>query len=124
MRPFEAISGNGLFSLLKTCVYIGAKYGNLDDDQLRGMIPSSHTVSRGVSLYANSAKHGLYEKVRSIASVFGLAVTTNLWMDNFKRLSYLVLTVHFIDRSRDMQVSELRDQILFLLPLEPEKSKG
>lgn len=111
LRPFEAISGIGLFNLIRICVFIGAKYGNLAEDEIRALLPSPHTVSRHVAQYAIMLKHSLYEKVRNVVRNTGAALTTDLWTDSFKRISYMVMTMHFID------ANVLRDQILCLVPL-------
>lgn len=123
LRPFEALNGAGLFELSKTLISVGAKYGNLSDDDIRALIPSPSTVSRYVSEYAKTIKAPLYKKICSIVKSSGLALTTDAWTDNFKRNSYLAITAHFVDTLICSPDNFLRDQILFLVPLDIYEKK-
>lgn len=121
-RPFEAISGIGLFTLIKTCIFLGAKYGNLEDSQIRSLLPSSHTISRTISQLASQVNNLLFVKVADITKRFGISLTTDVWTDNFRRISYLALTVHFSDFLSESS-QNLRDQILCLIPLSVYEKK-
>lgn len=122
LRPFEALNGTGLFEMLLTCIQIGAKYGVLDETQLKALVPSPTTVSRPVNEYGGEAKRALYRKVAEKIEN-GMAFTTDLWTDNFKRISYMVITAHFVDQKINSTTSELRDQILCLIPLSVYEKK-
>lgn len=122
LRPFEALNGRGLFELIQMCILIGAKYGILDEEQVKSLIPSPVTVSRCVNDFGGEIKKALYMKIRERAQN-GLAFTTDLWTDNYKRISYLVITAHFIDKKINCATSVLRDQILCLVPLSVYEKK-
>lgn len=121
-RPFEAINGIGLFALIKTCFFLGAKYGMLEDIQIRSLLPSSRTISRSISQLAATVKGLLFGKVADITKRIGMSFTTDVWTDNFRRISYLSLTVHFCDCLSDSS-HILRDQILCLIPLSVYEKK-
>lgn len=123
LRPFEALNGIGLFELMKMFICIGAKYGNLADEDIRALIPSPNTVSRYVSEYAQTIKDTLYKKIGNLVQSNGLALTTDAWTDNFKRNSYLAITAHFVDTLIGSPDIFLRDQILFLIPLDIYEKK-
>lgn len=122
IRPFEALNGNGFFQIIKMFVYIGAKYGMLADQEIRALIPSPNTISRAVSQFGHILKMGLYDKIVNIVKKTGIALTTDIWTDNFKRISYLVITAHFVD-AYDGSEPVLRDQILSLIPLSVDEKK-
>lgn len=97
LRPFDTLCGDGLFELLKMCISIGAKYGNLEDAEIKALIPSSNTVSRWTGTLAKVMRESLHYKITRIINEIGISFTTDVWTDDFRRLSYLVVTAHFID---------------------------
>lgn len=125
LRPFEALSGDGLFDLLKVCVNIGAKYGNLEDSELKSLIPNPPTVSRWTGEIAKVLREALYRELYRIVTEAGIAFTTDVWTDNFRQLSYLVITAHFVDSEIGSEKLVLRDQTICLNALDVcEKKTG
>ena len=45
IRPMRALAGDGLANLLSTFTSIGAKYGELNMDQIKKLVPHETTVS-------------------------------------------------------------------------------
>lgn len=74
------------------------------------------TVSRCVNKYGGEAKRALFTEIHEKIEN-GLAFTTDLWTDNYKRISYLVIAAHFVDKKINSTTGVLQDQILCLVPL-------
>lgn len=100
--------------LVKVFIYIGAKYGNLSDNDLRNVIPSPQTISRNVSSKAISIKANSHTFIKEITIKRGLAMTMNLWTDSIRRVSYLSLTAHYIDETSNSEL-KLNEHILCLI---------
>ncbi|CAG8841620.1 41395_t:CDS:2, partial [Gigaspora margarita] len=77
LRPFEIIEGEGFRDFSQEMINIGAKFGQIQIDDL---FPHPTTISRNI--------------------------IKNMWTDNYKKLSYISLTVHFIKNW------QLKEQIL------------
>lgn len=122
LRPFEAVNCVGFIELVKVFIYIGAKYGNLSDSDLRNVIPSPQTISRNVSSKAVSIKTNLHSFIKEITIKRGLAMTTDLWTDSIRRVCYLSLTAHYIEETPSFEL-KLNDQILCLVPLSIDEKK-
>lgn len=122
LRPFESLNGDGFFDVVRTCIQIGAKYGILEDEDIKSLLPSPATASRCVNEYGSEVKRALYRKVCNLAEN-GMSFTTDLWTDNYRRISYLVITAHMVDRKINSAEYCLRDQILCLIPLSVYEKK-
>ena len=85
-------------------INIGSKYGTLPVDDL---FPHPTTVSRNVIKSAESVKSNLTHKLKDIFELVGGAFTTDMWTDDYRKISYISLTVHYIDENW-----QLKEQIL------------
>jgi len=85
-------------------INIGAVYGSLSVDDLF-LHPT--TISRNVIKKAESVKSTLTFKLKDIFQLVGGAFTTDMWTDDYRKISYISLTVHYIDENW-----QLKEQIL------------
>lgn len=93
IRPYSLVKDRGLKSYSKLLLSLGSKFGaNLNVDSL---LPHPTTLYRNVenSYATHFAK--LKCDISAIRNV-GYALTCDLWSENYSKISYLALTVHFI----------------------------
>lgn len=94
LRPFEIIEGKGFRDFSQEMINIGAKFGQI---QVNDLFPHPTTISRNVIKSAEKIKLDLGFKLKNIFYNFGGAFTTDMWTDDYKKLSYISLTVHYIE---------------------------
>lgn len=101
LRPFYAIEGDGLNDLCKAILHLGQKYPTMSEDDFNNVMPSRQTVSRDVIKKSDEVRNNIKDDLKNALKFpGGFACTSDLWTDNFKRKSYLSITVHmylFID---------------------------
>ena len=103
IRPFEIISGQGFREYSQELINIGATYGSLSVDDL---LPHPTTVSRNVIKDAELVKATLASNLKIIFQEVGGAFTTDMWTDDYRKISYISLTVHYIENW------QLKEQVL------------
>lgn len=96
VRPFDIVSGSGFINFAQTLLQIGATYGNLD---AKNLLPHPTTVSRNTEKEMERVRNELISKVQLLIDSRSCSATTDMWTDPFKHLSYITLTLHFIDDS-------------------------
>ncbi|CAH1770381.1 7853_t:CDS:1, partial [Entrophospora sp. SA101] len=92
--PFETIVGLGFQELAQEFIKIGSIYGNVSIEEL---LPHPTTISRNTLKEAELVKSALAESLLEFFRISGGAFTTDCWTDNYRKISYISLTVHFID---------------------------
>ena len=85
-------------------INIGTIYRSLSVDDL---FLHSTTISRSVIKEAELVKSTLTLKLKDIFQLVGGAFTTDMWTDDYRKISYISLTVHYIDENW-----QLKEQIL------------
>ena len=95
IRPFEIIVGQGFKEFAQEMINIGAIYGNLPVDNL---FPHPTTLSRNVIKKAE-VKNDLSTRLKYVFELVGGAFTTDMWTDDYRKVSYISLTVHYIDEN-------------------------
>jgi hypothetical protein len=103
LRPFEIITGSGFREFAQEMINIGSVHGRISIDDL---LPHPTTVSRNVIKAAESIKSSLAGKLTNVFQKTGGAFTTDLWTDDYNKISYISLTVHYIENW------DLKDQVL------------
>ena len=96
IRPFEIITGQGFKEFAQEMINIDATYGTVSVDNL---LPHPTTLSRNVVKKAESVKNDLSLKLKFIFEMTGGAFTTDMWTDDYRKVSYISLTVHYIDEN-------------------------
>lgn len=81
---------------------------------IRSILPSAVTVSRYVKKNAELKKNILRSILtRMLTCCLFMGVTCDIWMDDYRRISYLALTVHFYTDSM-----KLCDQVISIAPMD------
>lgn len=95
MRPVNSINGAGLHSLLSTYGILWRNYGsNLVPSNL---LPSIKSVSSNIKIRARKLSETLQAAIQSQFASIGGSVCLDVWTDDFKKISYLGITIHYID---------------------------
>ena len=96
-RPFHAVGCEGFVNLVQQCMDIANKsHGRM---LAKDLLPSPSTVSRNVQAVQDTVVNALSETFyqHSNKDGIGLAFTTDMYTENFTKLSYSALTCHFLD---------------------------
>lgn len=93
-RPFNAVECTGLRDMLAAAFEIGQKYPNMSTDEFLTCIPSRNTVKTTVSGNAANAKPLIEDIFEEAIKQGGFGCTLDLWTDNFKSISYMVITAN------------------------------
>ena len=94
ISPFDIVSGKGFHQVAQTLIDIGAKFGSVGAGAI---LPHRQTVCDWAKKQASDDKQKLSDAIqRALCSNGGIAVTTDMWTDEFKKRAYTVLTCHYI----------------------------
>lgn len=97
LRPYSSVSGIGFQSLCQTLVNLGAQYGHFDVKQA---LPDRKTVARHVPSIVAENKAEVRKK---LAKCDYIALTTDGWTDDHRKISYVTVTAHFFDANLNLQ---------------------
>lgn len=121
MRPVYALYGVGLHALLKAYAYICIKNNGISHEPL-DYLPTRNTVVADVKSQHERVREKLlpilYSAFLEPVKACGGAVCLDLWSDNHRGISYMGVTVHFIDQN-----FKLNARVIANRALSPEKSK-
>uniref|UniRef100_A0A1B0DG64 Uncharacterized protein n=1 Tax=Phlebotomus papatasi TaxID=29031 RepID=A0A1B0DG64_PHLPP len=117
IRPMEAVSGEGLTSLLQTVYDMGVKNGKAI--KIANAMPHATTVSRNITSLTQIVRNHLRALVCDISRTMkGAAITTDIWTDKYTNVSFMSLTFHYIADKKNQK------RCLGVRPLSPEKKTG
>lgn len=92
-RPFQIVADSGFEKVSARLISIGATYGQ--NVNMATLLPHPTTVSRNIhELYD---KH--FERIKAEIAEFknnGFGLTSDPWTDNFLRITYVAVTIHYI----------------------------
>ena len=94
LRPFESVAGTGFLRLAQALIDLGAAHGNISAKEI---IPHPTTISRGLADAASDLRNLLFPEIDRAMSNGFCAATTDMWTDDFKKISYTSVTIHYID---------------------------
>ena len=115
MRPFDIVSGKGFHKVAQTLIDIGAKFGAVDTGAI---LLHRQTVCDRAKKQAVIDKQKLLDAIqRALNSNSGIAITTDMWTDEFKKRAYTVLTCHYISECK------LVNRILATVEFDPTLKK-
>ena len=97
LRPFSSVNGVGFQSLCQTLVNLGAQYGNFD---VKEALSDRKTVARHVPSIVAENKSLVKNK---LAKCDYIAITTDGWTDDHRKISYVTVTAHFFDANLNLQ---------------------
>lgn len=100
IRSFETVSGVGFLELAQGLIDVGARAGSVDAQQL---LPDPTTVSRRLKKCAEDTRQSITPELRSQMTDSNGAVTLDFWTDDFRKVGYLCVTVHYINRNWELK---------------------
>lgn len=106
LRPDDIVSGNSFAKL--ALMNIGARHGPLD---AANILPHRTTVARKVEELAANVRCQLMPEILSAMNESRCAITTDMWTDDYRKISYTTATAHYIDE-RDEVSEYLRTESL------------
>ncbi|KAK7130430.1 hypothetical protein R3I93_019921 [Phoxinus phoxinus] len=117
IRPFRSIEGAGFIELAQQLIQIGATYGSVTAQDI---LPDPTTVSKRYRELAIEKRTKLIEQLNyTLTEVNSIGMTTDIWTEDYHKLSYLTITCHFVTRSFKM-ISTVLTTVAF--PLEEAKT--
>lgn len=95
LRPFTIVNGDGFKDVLQNILSIGARYG--ENVNLATLIPHPTTVARNIDAEMEVKKEWLKNVIKNDLTIEKrLAVSTDLWTDDFVKRSYICVVIHAI----------------------------
>lgn len=95
LRPFYAVEGSGLNTLLCSVFEFGQSYTNLSRSEFQQTLPSRATVQRYIENKALLSHEMITEKLLTAFKNYGgFACTADLWTDKYRQITYLSITGH------------------------------
>lgn len=94
IRPMDIVAGSGFKNLANFLIVVGSKFGEVSADNL---LPHPTTVQRNMLKIADNKREVIIDHIRPFIEKGLVASTTDMWTDNYKKRSYLSLTLHFIE---------------------------
>lgn len=90
MGPFIAIEGQGLFNLLTETMNFGKSYPKATAEDLQ----SRNTIKTAVGVIAADNKIKIAKLLDAAKALGNIAVTSDTWTDNIRRLKYICLVAY------------------------------
>jgi len=91
-RPFSIVNGNGFKIFCTSLLEIGVKFGGVE---LNEILPDSTTISRNVEKMKRDSKRKFADLIAPTVENIGAAFTTDIWIDKYKKNSYISVTCHY-----------------------------
>src|SRR3569832_833761 len=109
MRSFSTVQGEGFVHFCQTLVDATAKLGHSFD--VKTVLPSKATKSSGVRISADKLRRTTLQQISGVISDIGSAFTTDLWEESCRKIDYISLTIHYIDRDFNLiaRVLEMKE---------------
>lgn len=105
IRPFKVVCGTGFLALADALILVGVKYGQI---AAKDILPHPTTISRNIAARAAALKDEIViPHIKSFINTFGGAVTTDMWTEQYSCISYISLTIHYIDNEWSLVVRTL-----------------
>ncbi|KAL0162267.1 hypothetical protein M9458_041663 [Cirrhinus mrigala] len=117
IRPFRSIEGGGFVELAQQLINVGATYGSV---AAQDVLPDPTTVSKRCRELATEKRKKLVEQLNDVLTeVNSIGMTTNIWTEDYHKLSYMTITCHFVTQTFKM-ISTVLTTAAF--PLEEAKT--
>ncbi|KAL4097820.1 hypothetical protein QTP88_022528 [Uroleucon formosanum] len=94
IKPMYSIEGEGFKQFGQFLLDVGAKYGKID---IADILPHPTTVSRHIETTTKELRNNIFKDLFFIIEKKYCASTCDLWTDDFRRNSYMSITLHYID---------------------------
>lgn len=90
----ETIAGESFVGLAQSLITLGVKYGQVS---AKDVLPHPTTVSRKITDVAAKVKQEtVMPEIQNCLNKWGGGITTDMWTESYKQVSYLTVTVHYI----------------------------
>ena len=101
MRAFRAFESPAFTELAQLLVDTGATHGKCD---AKDLLPSGVTVSRHTQGKCVEIKAKLLPEIqKAISEAQACGAATDMWTDDYRKVSYTCITLHFIDQNWEFQ---------------------
>lgn len=94
-----SIEGGGFKQFGQFLLDVGAKYGKID---ISDILPHPTTVSRHIDKTTKEIRNTIFNDLYIFIQKKYCASTCDMWTDNFRRNSYMSITLHYIDDNREL----------------------
>lgn len=94
LRPFSSVIGPGFLNLANKFIQVGTLNGNVKAEII---IPHPTTVSRRLPYVAAQKRQELKEHFKAISKQ-GIAISTDIWTDDYQMKSFLGVNAHFVHK--------------------------
>ncbi|CAM4571232.1 unnamed protein product [Leuciscus chuanchicus] len=115
IRSFHTVAGRGFINLAQDLINVGAAYGRVS---VYSVLPDPTTISRRCKETAASKRQALVKEISEIMSDISVGMTTDMWTDDYRKISFLTITCHYI--TPDFL---LRSRVLTTAMFPPEEAK-
>lgn len=96
LRPFYAIEGIGLNSLLSSVIDLVHKYPTISSDKIMNSLPSRNTLRKHVVDSAKQCKIQIKSELQKALNFPGeFAIAVDLWKDQYKCTTYAGIVAHY-----------------------------
>lgn len=116
IRPFNVVNGEGFAELAQELINVGAAYGRVPADSV---IPTPKTIASRCIDMAEEKRDALVKTLNDVLNDSTVAMTTDMWTDDYRKVSYLTITCHFI--TTDMELVN-RTLTTAMFPLDEAKT--
>ncbi|CAF1110190.1 unnamed protein product [Adineta ricciae] len=114
-RPVNMVEDIGLKAFVDHCIHIGYMYGPIPGSSL---LPCRRTVNKEIKHMASAGRNQMKTTLIKAAKRRCLTLSTDIWSDGYKKVSYLGCTAQWVDENWNLCSFEL-----FCLPFrKPNKT--
>ena len=100
VRSFETVNGQGFQAIAQGLIDVGARSGRVDAVKL---LPDATTVSRNLKKCADDIREKLIPILREQVTESNAAATLDMWTDDYKKVAYLCVTLHYINKKWELK---------------------
>uniref|UniRef100_A0A1A8EL94 BED-type domain-containing protein n=2 Tax=Nothobranchius korthausae TaxID=1143690 RepID=A0A1A8EL94_9TELE len=93
IRPFETVAGVGFRELAQELINVGATHGCISANEV---LPNPTTISRRCKMMASEMRAGIVQEIKEVMSLINIGMTTDMWTDDFRKMSYMAITCHYV----------------------------
>lgn len=93
IRPMDIVAGPGFINLANYLIKVGSQFGEVSAEDL---LPHPTTVKRHLLKIAEYKRNLLINFIKPFIEMDAVSATTDMWTDNYKKRTYISLTLHYI----------------------------
>lgn len=116
IRPFNIVNGEEFEELAQELINVEAVCGRVP---VNSVIPRHVTIAKRCTDMAEEKMEALVQKLKTLLKNGTVAMTTDMWTEDYRKISYLTITCHFI--SEDMELVN-KTLTTTMFPLEEAKT--